>query len=82
MDLVNKNMATDGTAYFEMKLPKGSGTGGGADYSNMIGAIIAANKIIEQQKTPSSSSNKEEKKKIYSREEIDALIAEADRDRK
>ena len=82
MDLVNKNMAIDGKAYFEMKLPKGSGTGGGADYSNMIGAIIAANKIIEQQKTPSSSSNKEEKKKIYSREEIDALIAEADRDRK
>jgi regulator of protease activity HflC (stomatin/prohibitin superfamily) len=85
MDLVNKNMAIDGKAYFEMKLPKGSGTGGGADYSNMIGAIIAANKIIEQQKTSpslsSSSSTKEEKKKIYSREEIDALIAEADKNR-
>lgn len=86
MDLVNKNMAIDGKAYFEMKLPKGSGTGGGgADYSNMIGAIIAANKIIEQQKTSppasSSSSTKEEKKKIYSREEIDSLIAEADKNR-
>ena len=85
MKLVNKNMAIEGKAFFEMKLPKGSGTGGGADYSNMIGAIIAANKIIEQQKTsppPSSSSpTKEEKKKIYSREEIDALIAEADKNR-
>lgn len=86
MDLVNKNMAIDGKAYFEMKIPKGSGTGGGgADYSNMIGAIIAANKIIEQQKTSppasSSSSTKEEKKKIYSREEIDSLIAEADKNR-
>ncbi len=76
-------MAIDGKAYFEMKLPKCSGTGGGADYSNMIGAIIAANKIIEQQKTspPPSSSAKEEKKKIYSREEIDSLIAEADKNR-
>lgn len=82
MKLVNKNMAIEGKAYFEMKLPKGGG--GGADYSNMIGAIIAANKITEQQKTSpslSSSSSTEEKKKIYSRDEIDALIAEADKNR-
>ncbi len=80
MDLVNKNMAIDGKAYFEMNLPNSTASGGGGtDFSNMLGAIIAANKIIEQQKTSSpSSDNKEEKKKIYSRAEIDALIEEAD----
>jgi len=63
MKLVNKNMAIEGKAYFEMKLPKGSGTGGGADYSNMIGAIIAANKITEQQKTSSASKESENNSK-------------------
>jgi len=86
MDLVNRNMAIDGKAYFEMKMPNASpSSGGGTDFSNMLAAIIAANKIIEQQKKePSSKSDppspKEEK--VYTKQEIDDLIAWGKKQRK
>lgn len=83
MDLVNRNMAIDGKAYFEMNMPNNT-SGGGTDFSNMLGAIIAANKIIEQQKKEPSKSDPPSSKgeKVYTRQEIDDLIAWGKKQRK
>ena len=76
-------MAIDGKAYFEMRLP--NNTSGSTDFSNMMGAIIAANKIFEQQKkepsakSGSPSSPKEEK--IYTDQEIEELLERVGRKR-
>ena len=85
MNLVNRNMAIDGGAYFEMNMPNNpSGSGGGTDFSNMLAAIIAANKIIEQQKKEPSKSDPPSSKgeKVYTRQEIDDLIAWGEKQRK
>jgi len=77
-------MAIDGKAYFEMRLPNNT-SGGTTDFSNMMGAIIAANKIFEQQKkepsakSGSPSSPKEEK--IYTDQEIEELLERVGRKR-
>lgn len=83
MDLVNRNMAIDGKAYFEMNMPNNT-SGGGTDFSNMLGAIIAANKIIEQQKKEPSKSDPPSSKgeKVYTKQEIDDLIAWGKKQRK
>ena len=86
MDLVNRNMAIDGKAYFEMNMPNNT-SGGGTDFSNMLGAIIAANKIIEQQKKEPSKSEDPlsptpKGEKVYTKQEIDDLIAWGEKQRK
>lgn len=78
MSLVNNNMAIDGKAYFKLDVPSsgssgGSGGGGGSNFNDMIVAIIAATKIIDQQKEGSASNKhplKEESRSNPKREKF------------
>jgi hypothetical protein len=70
MALVNKNMAIAGNSYLEINTGGGSGSGGGSGFNEMLTAIVAANKILNQgQGQQQKPIEKSSKKKINKKEE-------------
>lgn len=70
MALVNKNMAIAGNSYLEINTGGGSGSGGGSSFNEMLTAIFAANKILNQgQGQQQKPIEKSSKKKINKKEE-------------